>query len=219
MGHVAFGFKAFCVVVLAGCAGEFAYAQQQPASGLYTCRDAHGRTLTSDRPIPECVDREQLELRRTGGVLRNIGPTYTALELEARGERERKAEFNASRQAEEHRRERALLVRYPNAVLHDIERARALAQVEDVTRVARKHLAELMEERNKLGAELEFYKGDANRAPEAVRRAINENRQSIQAQMRFIDEQDIERQRLVGRFDRERLLLAPMWSSAAASAR
>ena len=35
-----------------------AYAQTQPAGSIYTCKDASGKTLTSDRPIPECRGRE-----------------------------------------------------------------------------------------------------------------------------------------------------------------
>ena len=31
----------------------------QAPEGIYTCTDAKGRKLTSDRLIPECVDREQ----------------------------------------------------------------------------------------------------------------------------------------------------------------
>ena len=37
-------------------------------SSIYTCIDAQGRRITSDRPIPQCLDREQRELSRSGIV-------------------------------------------------------------------------------------------------------------------------------------------------------
>ena len=47
-------------------------------AGVYTCVDAKGRKLTSDRPIYECADRTQQEMTTTGTVKRVIGPTLTA---------------------------------------------------------------------------------------------------------------------------------------------
>ena len=40
-----------------------AQAEQSLVQGIYTCTDAKGRKLTSDRPIPECHDREQRVLK------------------------------------------------------------------------------------------------------------------------------------------------------------
>ncbi|HET7868163.1 MAG TPA: DUF4124 domain-containing protein, partial [Burkholderiaceae bacterium] len=36
-----------------------AQAAGSAGSGIYSCTDARGRRLTSDRPIIECLDREQ----------------------------------------------------------------------------------------------------------------------------------------------------------------
>ena len=64
---------------------------QQPAGGpgIYTCTDARGRTITADRPIADCVDREQRELSPSGSVRRKLEPTYTAREQAEREDRER----------------------------------------------------------------------------------------------------------------------------------
>ena len=51
---------------------------QACADGIYTCVDAQGRRLTADRPIRECIDREQNELNASGTVKRKIGPSLTA---------------------------------------------------------------------------------------------------------------------------------------------
>ncbi|RYY93606.1 MAG: DUF4124 domain-containing protein, partial [Comamonadaceae bacterium] len=122
---------------------------QQSAPGstasIYACVDAAGRTLTSDRPIATCIDREQRELRPGGGTRRIVEPTWTAEELAAREARKREAQQAALRAQEERRRERALLVRYPSADVHERERRDALAQVDVVLQAARNRLVELAE--------------------------------------------------------------------------
>ena len=70
--------------LLLAALGSAACAQAVvPGSGIYSCVDKNGRRLTSDRPIPECIDREQRELGPTGTVRRVIGPTLTEHEREA----------------------------------------------------------------------------------------------------------------------------------------
>ncbi len=56
------------------------------AQGIYVCVDAKGRRITSDRPILDCLDREQSELSPTGQVIRKIGPSLTAAERAAEEE-------------------------------------------------------------------------------------------------------------------------------------
>lgn len=198
-------------------ASGLAHAQQ--ASGMYTCKDSRGRTLSSDRPIPECLDREQRQLRTTGGTLRTIGPAYSEVEIARREERARQEELEARLQADERRKERALLTRYPTAASHERERADALAQYDGVMAVARKHLAELASERGKIDEELEFYKSDVNSAPAALRRQFAANVRAVEAQNRFIADQSAERERVTARFDEERARLAPRWNATALSSR
>ena len=50
------------------------------AQEIYTCTDAKGRKLNSDRPITECTDREQKVLGRNGTVKRVVGPVLSAQE-------------------------------------------------------------------------------------------------------------------------------------------
>ena len=159
--------KAFLAFSLAAASGVHAQQQQQPAggarpsgAGIYSCTDARGRTITADRPIPDCIDREQRELNPSGTTRRKVEPTYTAREQAEREERERQAQLQAARLVEERRRERALLVRYPNPAAHDRERAEALVQVDVVIQAAKKRLGELADDRKKVDDELEFYKKD-----------------------------------------------------------
>ncbi|GER13701.1 DUF4124 domain-containing protein [Variovorax boronicumulans] len=183
-----------------------------PGVGIYTCVDARGRTLTADRPIAECSDREQRELGPSGTVRRKLEPTYTAREQQEREDRAREAAIQAARLIDERRRERALLVRYPNATTHDRERVEALSQIDAVIQAAKKRLVELADDRKKIDEELEFYKQDTSKAPGAVRRRIEDNTQSVAVQNRFISEQEEEKKRVNARFDEERGRLKTLWS-------
>jgi hypothetical protein len=187
------------------------FAQNAPVQGIYTCVDAQGRKLTSDRPIPECIDREQKLLNPSGTLKQKIGPTLTAVERAAQDARERQELEEQNRISEERRRDKALLSRYPSRVAHDKERTEALAQIGAVSRAAATRLNELAAQRKKLDDEMEFYKKDPKKAPEYLRRQLEENNQSVAVQKRFIVDQDEEVRRVNGRFDDELARLRPLW--------
>lgn len=191
----------------------------QTRSGIYTCIDAHGRRITSDRPIQECIDREQRELGPSGTVRRVVPPSYTA-EERARIEAQRRAEDEArARVNEERRRERALLIRYPNQDAHDKDRAVALAQVDEVVDAVKKREQELVTQRKEIDLELEFYQNDPTRVPAWLKRKLEDNEQQVQVQKRFLSEQDQEKRRINERFDEELAKLRQLWSQVAGSAR
>lgn len=200
------------LLLLAGAAWSQATGGPAASSGIYSCTDARGRTITSDRRIPDCIDRQQRELNPSGTTRRLIEPSYTGQEQAERDERKRQATLAAVRLAEERRRERALLIRYPTPVVHDRERAEALAQIDAVIGAAKKRIGELGVERRKVDDELEFYKNDISKAPPSVRRQVDDNAKSMAVQIRFVGEQEDEKQRLNARFDEERTRLKPLWA-------
>ncbi len=199
---------------MVGLAGAVS-AQNAPVQGIYTCVDAQGRKLTSDRPIPECIDREQKLLNPSGTVKQKIGPTLTAAERAAQEAKEKQELEERNRIAEEHRRDKALLSRYPNRAAHDKERNEALAQISAVSSAASTRLNELAAQRRKLDDEMEFYKKDPKKAPEYLRRQVEENTQSTAVQKRFIADQDDEVRRVNGRFDEELTRLRQLWPTIA----
>jgi len=187
-------------------------------AGIYSCVDSRGRTLTADRPIADCVDREQRELNPSGTVKRRVDPTLTAREQAEREEKDRQAQQAILRAQEERRRERALLIRYPNPAAHDRERADALAQIEAVIQAARKRVGELAMDRKKVDEELEFYSKDISRAPGSIKRELDDIQQSTAVQNRFIADQEDEKKRVNARFDDERARLAKLWPPQPATA-
>ncbi|KQW32840.1 MULTISPECIES: DUF4124 domain-containing protein [Acidovorax] len=201
-------------VLLATLGADWARAQAPGTSGgIYTCVDRNGRRLTADRPIAECLDREQRELGPSGIVRRQIGPSLTEQERAAQEAQRRKEAEARARELEERRRERALTARYPDKATHDVERAAAIQLVDDVTATAEKRLVELAQQRKAFDVEMEFYKKDPNKAPMALRRKIAENEDSIAEQQRFIAGQDQEKRRVHQRFDVELAQLRKLWDA------
>ncbi|MCY1164665.1 MAG: DUF4124 domain-containing protein [Pseudomonadota bacterium] len=202
-------------VVFAGWVAAMLVSGAAMAQGIYTCVDGKGRKITSDRPIAECTDRTQQEITPSGTVRRVIGPTLTAQERAVQDEKDKAAAEARALEAEEKRRDRALLLRYPNRQVHDKERGLALAQVDEVIKASAKRTQELAEQRKAINAELEFYKKDPNKAPPPLKRRLEENESSVAVQKRFVADQDMEKQRVNLRFDEELVKLKQLWGMMA----
>jgi Domain of unknown function (DUF4124) len=179
---------------------------------IYSCVDGQGRKITSDRQIAECTDRTQRELSSTGTVKRVIGPTLTAKERAALEEKEKADAEAKALAAEEKRRDRALLLRYPNRQVHDKERLLAISQVDEVIKAATKRQQELAEQRSQINAELEFYKKDPGKATPRLKRRVEENDSSVAVQKRFVADQELEKRRVNLRFDEELVKLKQLWA-------
>jgi hypothetical protein len=210
-----------CIRLLLGAlaaAGALTCAWAQPAPGtgsIFTCVDARGQRLTSDRPIVECLDREQKELKKDGTVRRTIGPSLTAQERAAWEERERKLAEERQKQVDERRAQKALLTRYPNQAAHDAERAKALRAQQEVIAAGQRRVEDLEQQRRKLEQEAEFYKDPAKR-PAKLKRQFEENEQQIAAQQRFIEAQEEEKKRIDAQFDEELTRLRALWAQLSA---
>jgi hypothetical protein len=202
-----------CVVAALSLMGAAAWAQGTAASSIYSCTDSKGRRLTSDRPIPECIDREQRELNSSGTTKRVVGPTLTAQERIALEEKQKLELEDKLRLQEEKRRDRAMLSRYPTRAAHDKERGSALAQVDDVIKAAAKRVAELAEDRKALDVELEFYKKDPSKTPGSLKRRVDETERSVEVQKRFIADQELEKKRVNLRFEEELIRLKQLWAA------
>lgn len=189
------------------------------AQSIYSCVDAKGRTLTADRPIVECLDRTQQELTGSGTVKRQLGPSLTAHERAMQEAKDKRAADLRAREAEEKRRDRALLLRYPSRSVHQQERATALAQIDEVIKAARKRTAELAEQRKGIQSEFEFYVKDPRKAPASLKRQLEESDGSLAVQSKFIGDQEQEKKRVNLRFDQELVKLQQLWTPVAGTAK
>ena len=205
-----------CGLLMGLCTAALAQSGSSNGHGttsIYSCVDKSGRKLTSDRPILECIDREQRELGPSGTVRRVIGPTLTDHERAALELQRRKVQEEQSRIVEERRRERVLPARYPDQASHDVERAAALALVDEVSDAAAKRIIELRQQRKALDLEMEFYRRNPAKAPMNLRRQLAENDEGVQEQHRFLAAQEQEKRRVNKRFDTELLQLTRLWSA------
>ena len=198
-------------VLLLSLAPSIGFGQAGPAPEIYSCVDAKGHRITSDRKIPSCNDREQKVLNPSGTVKATVGPTLTAQEKVQQEAKEKLATQERARLDEEKKRDRALLVRYPNEAVHQKERAEALAQISVVRQAATVRAAELSVEYGKLQDEMAFYAKDPKRAPTKLRMQLNAAKSALEGQDHFIADKDLETARTNARFDEELQRLRPLW--------
>lgn len=179
---------------------------------IYSCVDAKGRHLTADRPIMDCLDREQKEYGETGTVKGRLPPSYTAQERAIQDEKIHQAQVAEQRQAEFRRRDRVLLSRYPDAASHQHERAASLARLDDAIAAGQRRVVDLAQQRK----ELDTQSASAKKVAKAnqIKRQLDENADNMAAQQRLLAAQRDERQRIASRFDDEFARLQVLWNAA-----
>jgi hypothetical protein len=187
-------------------------APAKAGSAIYSCTDAQGKRLTSDRPIPECVAREQRVLNSDGSVRRVLPPTLTAAE---RAEAEaRDVEAAAERVAKQDavRRDRSLMSRYPNEAAHRRSRDAALEIVRSSMRISEERIKALTAERKPLQEETQFYAG--KQIPAKLKSQIDANDAALAAQRSLMQDQEAEVGRIDGLYDAELARLKRLWAGA-----
>ncbi len=184
----------------------------QAGAAIYSCVDASGRRISSDRPIAECMDREQRILNPSGTTRQSVGPALSESERAAQDERRRREEVERLRASEDRLRQRALLSRYPNAEALARDRAGAIAPLEEVIASAGARLAALDAER----ARLEAQRRQAGGAD--VTRALEQVELQRASQERFLNNKRAEKELMVRRFADMARQLEVLWAQQGAAA-
>ncbi len=168
---------------------------------IYSCRDRAGRTITSDRPIPECSDRAVRELGPSGILKREIAAPLTPEQQRAKeiDDRNKRVADDAAR--EKKRRDSALLAAYSNEAQIESARHRALADAQENIKTSHSHLADLNAEKKALAQEGEFYKG--KRMPPLVKRRLDDNEAAISDEEATIKMRQTDVERINQRYDDE----------------
>ena len=206
------------IAVAAGCAWPlFALAnpaagKQTVSNGIYICVTGDGRRITSDRPVPECANREQRLLNRDGSLRQVVPPPMTAEERAEREARERKAEIERLAQQDAVRRDRNLMLRYPDEASHGKAREAALDTVRTAMKASEQRLKELAAERKPLLDEAEFYKGKP--LPPKLKQQMDANDAATEAQRNAIANQQAELERVNRLYDAELARLKKLWAGA-----
>lgn len=185
----------------AGLLVALALAAAPVSASMFVCTTPGGRTITSDRPPPECANVPIRELRADGTVRRVIEPPLTPEQRQARAEQAlREQRLQDARRAQA-RQDIALLETY--ATEKDIEAARKAALTSRQAMIDRsnKRLEGFAAERKKLDEEGEFYVN--RKVPLKLEQAIEANESLVQAEHRLIGEMQADMARINKRFDAE----------------
>jgi type I site-specific restriction endonuclease len=201
-----------CFALLAALAASHACAQAAPSSQIYSCVDASGKRLTSDRPIVECNSREQKVLNADGSVKRVQAPPMTGDERTEAEARDRDAAVELAQRQEAVRRDRNLLARFPNEAAHKKARESALELGRSSVRLSQQRLAALATERKPLTDETEFYVGRP--MPAKLKSQLDANDATTEAQRSLLQNQQLEIVRIDKLYDAELERLRKLWGGA-----
>jgi hypothetical protein len=183
------------------------------AANIYTCVNAQGQRMTSDRPIAECLDRSQ-ELRNTdGSVKKVVPPSMTAEERASHEERLRQEMAAASAQRDAIRLDRNLLSRYPDEARHQRARKAALEPLNTALAATERRLTELEHGQKRLQEEAEFFKG--RDLPRDLKNKFDQNQVTLQAQQDAVQNHLAEIRRINASYDQELTRLKRLWAGAA----
>lgn len=168
---------------------------------IYICKDASGRTITSDRPIPECADRAMRELDKSGRARREIPPPMSAEEKQQLQlqEEQRKAEEAAAE--EQRRNDRLLRARYRSEGDIETARKRSIDVVDEHIKHERTVLAAAEKQQQKSQAEADSHKKKNVSIAAALQYQLNEDELTIANAKKKIEEYEAEIAQINAKFD------------------
>jgi hypothetical protein len=199
--------------LLGFCTLTCAQANTRVNDQVFTCVNAAGRALTSDRLIGECMDREQRVLSRDGTLLRIVPASLTADERAEKEAKERKEAAARDARSEAVKRDRNLMQRFPNVAAHQKAREQALEVTQFAITQSEARLADLERERKPLMDETEFYKGKT--MPGKLKGQLDANDAATAAQKELLITQKAELERASKLYDTELAHLKKLWAGAA----
>lgn len=125
---------------------------------IFMCKDASGRTVTSDRPIPECADRAGRELTREGLLKREIAAPLTPEQKRQKQilEDQQKAEQTAA--DEQKRQDQLLKTRYLSVSEIEAARKRSRDPLLEKMKASATTITALEKTLKSIEEEKEFYK-------------------------------------------------------------
>lgn len=177
---------------------------------IYVCTDDQGRRITADRPIRECMDRQQRILNPDGSLRGVKNPPMTAQERAAKEAQERQAAEETAARAEAVRRDRNLLSRYRNEEMHRAARESALDPVRLTMDLTETRLAQLRRERRTLEEEARAPKNRDHAA--TLKLQLEANEAATAAQRENTANQRIEVDRINRIYDIELERLKRLWA-------
>ena len=171
------------------------------AQKIYSCKDPSGRTITSDRPIPECEKVPMRELRKDGSTLRVIDAPLTPAQQKARDDAAAQRKLEEEQQVEQKRRDAALLSLYATEGHLQQARARQIAQVEDDIKLAQQRMQ--LAQKILLDAQTEAKPYAGKRAPVSLQQRLTQGEASVKAEQGVVESKRAEIIKINQKFDQE----------------
>jgi len=176
------------------------------------------RRLTVTRPThPNRRTREGLaseqRVRNTDGSHREtVPPRMTADEQAVYEEQQRQKAAQEAARKDAIRRDRNLMMRFPNEAVHNKGRVAALDDLRKAIAISEKRVADLQADRKELLQEAEFFKG--KQMPYKLKSRMEANEATQQAQRDIIQNQKAEMVRINALYDAELARLRRLWAGA-----
>lgn len=170
------------------------------AQNIFLCKDASGRTLTSDRSIPECADRAVREMDRNGIVRREIPAPLTAAQKRQKQLDDEKRKAEAIAAAEQKQSDRALLARYRSE--DDIAEARRRTADIVQEQIKRESLMQIDAGKRRKAAQTEIDAvKDKKRIPPVLQRKVDDAEQTLADSTKRTREYQAELTAIEAKFD------------------
>ena len=147
---------------------------------IFTCKDSAGRTLTSDREIPECASRDMREIGKNGVVKRVIPAPLTAEQRRAKQAEDERQKQQADAVIEARRRDLALLARFRNEGEIELAHKRATFDLQEKMRFCDQTIASVSTQLSTAEAEAKTAaQKKNNRVPSLLQQRIDDAKTSI----------------------------------------
>jgi hypothetical protein len=170
------------------------------AQKIYMCKDASGRTLTSDRPIPECADRAVKELDNQGMVRREVAAPLTAEQKQQAKLDEEKKKADAIVAAERKRNDMAIMARFRNEDDIALARKRNTDLVQDQIKRESTSITNLEKKKKDVMGQMPAAK-DKKDVMASLKRAVDEIDAGIAADKKKIQEYEAEVAQINEKYD------------------
>jgi hypothetical protein len=204
-------FLSALVVLISANSGAPVAAQAAAPLPIYTCKDQYGRNLKSDRYIAECAGREQSILNADGSVKHRVLSDEDQAKLDAATRKQREDLANL---AEQRRRERVLVQRYPSIEVWERLMLESLAGPVSIWEGAIDRIRGTNKVIKELQDEAEFYK--KGNFPAALKSKMEQTQFAIDAERRLIDQQRDEIARIQARYTQDLIKMHKLWAEQAA---
>jgi len=168
---------------------------------IFVCKDATGRTVSADRPIPECANRPVRELSRTGVTVREIEPPPTPeqkRQLQLLAE-QRKVEEAAA--AEQRKSDQLLRLRYYSENDIGLARQRALGILQEQMKNDVAMLALAEKQLQTVQGEIESQRKKNPALTPVAQRKLDDANDAVKSAQRNKNEREAEIQKTNLRFD------------------